>query len=194
MTLNVKPRYRNQVAYLFPGQGAQAVGMGRELYERSPVARSVFEEVDSALGRPLTRVLFEGPEDELRQTVNAQPAIMAVSLACALAIGRLVLGRVAGRWRGLVGRGLLGGLVGVGLGELRRRGRLSERRRPREREHDDQGDADGGSGHGRPLARFRGSGRRLLPGKQSPKWVTVGRRSGTQPFTPPAVSPPTRWR
>lgn len=86
MTLNVKPRYRNQVAYLFPGQGAQAVGMGRELYERSPVARSVFEEVDSALGRPLTRVLFEGPEDELRQTVNAQPAIMAVSLACALAI------------------------------------------------------------------------------------------------------------
>ena len=60
--------------------------MGRELYERSPTARSVFEEVDSALGRPLTRILFEGPEDELRQTVNAQPAIMAVSLACALAI------------------------------------------------------------------------------------------------------------
>ena len=86
MTLNVKPRSRNQVAYLFPGQGAQAIGMGRELYERSPVAKTVFEQVDSALGRPLTEVLFEGPEDELRQTVNAQPAIMAVSLACALAI------------------------------------------------------------------------------------------------------------
>ncbi|MCH8205566.1 MAG: ACP S-malonyltransferase [Chloroflexi bacterium] len=88
MTLSVKPRSRNrnQVAYLFPGQGAQVVGMGRELYERSPTARSVFDEVDAALGRPLTRLLFEGPEDELRQTVNAQPAIMAVSLACALAI------------------------------------------------------------------------------------------------------------
>ena len=86
MTLNVKPRSRNQVAYLFPGQGAQAVGMGRELYEQSPTARSVFDEVDSALGRSLTQVLFEGPEDELRQTVNAQPAIMAVSLACALVI------------------------------------------------------------------------------------------------------------
>ena len=86
MTLNVKPRFRNQVAYLFPGQGAQAVGMGRELYERSPAARSVFDQVDAALDRPLTRVLFEGPEKELRETVNAQPAIMAVSLACALSI------------------------------------------------------------------------------------------------------------
>lgn len=89
MTLSVKTgnkRSRHQVAYLFPGQGAQAVGMGRELYEHSPTARSVFDEVDSALGRSLTQVLFEGPEDELRQTANAQPAIMAVSLACALAI------------------------------------------------------------------------------------------------------------
>ena len=71
-----------RVAYLFPGQGAQAVGMGQELYDRSPEARSVFHEVDMALGRPLTTLLFSGPEEELRQTVNAQPAIMAVSLAC----------------------------------------------------------------------------------------------------------------
>ena len=71
-----------RVAYLFPGQGAQAVGMGQELYDRSPGARSVFHEVDMALGRPLTKLLFSGPEEELRQTVNAQPAIMAVSLAC----------------------------------------------------------------------------------------------------------------
>ena len=71
-----------RVAYLFPGQGAQAVGMGQELYDRSPGARSVFHEVDMALGRPLTTLLFSGPEEELRQTVNAQPAIMAVSLAC----------------------------------------------------------------------------------------------------------------
>lgn len=71
-----------KVAFLFPGQGAQAVGMGRELYDRSPAARSVFKQVDAALGRPLTQLMFNGPEEELRQTVNAQPAIMAVSLAC----------------------------------------------------------------------------------------------------------------
>ena len=71
-----------EVAYLFPGQGSQAVGMGRELYEESEAARSVFHEVDTALGRPLSELLFNGPEEELRQTVNAQPAIMSVSLAC----------------------------------------------------------------------------------------------------------------
>ena len=69
------------IAYLFPGQGAQSVGMGEELYNSSAAARSVFHEVDMALGKPLTKLLFAGPEEELRQTVNAQPAIMAVSLA-----------------------------------------------------------------------------------------------------------------
>ncbi|MCH8185781.1 MAG: ACP S-malonyltransferase, partial [Chloroflexi bacterium] len=59
------------VAYLFPGQGAQAVGMGRELYNESPAARAIFDEVDEALGRSLTDTLFNGPEDDLRQTVNA---------------------------------------------------------------------------------------------------------------------------
>ena len=70
------------VAFLFPGQGAQAAGMGRQVYEASPAARSVFHEVDRALGRPLSELLLNGPEDEVRETVNAQPAIMAVSLAC----------------------------------------------------------------------------------------------------------------
>ena len=76
----------SKVAYLFPGQGAQSVGMGRQLYEGSPTARDVFHQVDEALGRPLSRLLFFGPENELRRTVNAQPAIMAVSLACMKAI------------------------------------------------------------------------------------------------------------
>ena len=71
-----------KVGYLFPGQGAQAVGMGHVLYENSPAARSVFDQVDAALGRPLSEILFHGPEEELRQTINAQPGIMAVSLAC----------------------------------------------------------------------------------------------------------------
>ena len=68
-------------AYIFPGQGSQEIGMGKELYTHSPAARRIFDEIDTALARPLTKLLFEGPDEELRQTINAQPAIMAVSLA-----------------------------------------------------------------------------------------------------------------
>src|SRR5215471_5769523 len=66
---------------LFPGQGSQAVGMGRDLAERFPVAADTFAEADAALGFPISRLCFEGPEDELRLTENTQPAIMAVSVA-----------------------------------------------------------------------------------------------------------------
>ena len=68
-------------AWLFPGQGAQQVGMGRDLYEQWPQAAAVFDEADAALGRDLSRIIFEGPEEELRQTVNTQPAILVASLA-----------------------------------------------------------------------------------------------------------------
>lgn len=68
-------------AFVFPGQGSQAVGMGRELAGAFRVAKDVFEEVDEALGQNLSRLMFEGPEDELTLTANAQPALMAVSLA-----------------------------------------------------------------------------------------------------------------
>ncbi|CUS44301.1 MAG: ACP S-malonyltransferase [Pseudomonadota bacterium] len=68
-------------AFIFPGQGSQAVGMGRVLAEASPIARAVFEEVDEALGQHLFRLMSEGPEDELQLTENAQPAIMANAVA-----------------------------------------------------------------------------------------------------------------
>jgi len=68
-------------AFVFPGQGSQAVGMGRELAEQFADARAVFQEVDEALGQNLSSLIFEGPESELTLTENAQPALMAVSLA-----------------------------------------------------------------------------------------------------------------
>ena len=68
-------------AFIFPGQGSQAVGMGKALAEAYPVAARVFAEVDDALGQPLSRLMFEGPEAELTLTANAQPALMAASLA-----------------------------------------------------------------------------------------------------------------
>lgn len=71
-----------KVAYVFPGQGCQWVGMGRDLYNSFDSAKAVFKQADEALGLPLSRLCFDGPEDELRQTINVQPAIVAVSLAC----------------------------------------------------------------------------------------------------------------
>jgi len=68
-------------AFIFPGQGSQAVGMGKALAEASPVAREVFEEVDAALGQHLFKLMCEGPEAELQLTANAQPAIMANAIA-----------------------------------------------------------------------------------------------------------------
>jgi len=68
-------------AFTFPGQGSQAVGMGKDLAAAYPEARAVFQEVDEALGQRLSAIMFEGPDDILRLTENAQPALMAVSMA-----------------------------------------------------------------------------------------------------------------
>src|SRR5206468_9046237 len=75
-------------AFIFPGQGSQAVGMGAELAEASRAARDVFQEVDEALGQNLFRLMGEGPDEQLRLTENAQPAIMANSLAVFRALTR----------------------------------------------------------------------------------------------------------
>lgn len=67
--------------FIFPGQGSQAVGMGKNLYDNFTVAKDVFDEVDDALSENLSKLIFEGPEEELTQTQNTQPALMAVSMA-----------------------------------------------------------------------------------------------------------------
>lgn len=125
---------RNGIAFIFPGQGTQYVGMGRDLYESSPAARAVFEQADSTLGFPVSQLCFEGPEDELRDTINAQPAILTVSIACleALrerwrAIDRLVTplfvaGHSLGEYTALVAAGVLEFTDALWL--VRERGRL----------------------------------------------------------------------
>jgi len=70
-----------KIAFVFPGQGAQAVGMGKDAYESSEAARSIYDQADEALGFPISKLSFEGPEDELRQTANTQPALLATSIA-----------------------------------------------------------------------------------------------------------------
>lgn len=74
------------VAFTFPGQGSQSVGMGKALAETFPESRAVFEEVDEALGEKLSHVMWEGPEETLTLTANAQPALMAVSIAALRAL------------------------------------------------------------------------------------------------------------
>jgi len=75
-----------KTAFVFPGQGSQQVGMGQDLYDTFTAARAVFDQADTVLNFPLSRLCFEGPEDELRQTINAQPALVTASFACLEAV------------------------------------------------------------------------------------------------------------
>ncbi|MFH1031984.1 MAG: ACP S-malonyltransferase [Chloroflexota bacterium] len=71
-----------KTAYIFPGQGSQTVGMGRDLFDNFEQARTIFKQADESVSFPLSKLCFEGPEEELRQTINAQPALLTVSIAC----------------------------------------------------------------------------------------------------------------
>ena len=122
-------------AFVFPGQGSQAVGIGRALYDAVPAARLVFEEVDDALGMPLSRLIFDGSEETLRLTENAQPALLATSLAALRALEvrsgqvltelcRVVAGHSLGEYSALAAAGSL--TCGDAARLLRVRGRAMQ--------------------------------------------------------------------
>ncbi|MGE0134205.1 MAG: ACP S-malonyltransferase [Dehalococcoidia bacterium] len=121
------------VAWLFPGQGAQAVGMGRDLYEEIPAARAVFDAADEALAFPLSKLCFEGPEDELTRTINTQPALVAHAIAALVAAAECgtlpngpayLAGHSLGEYAALIAAGAVSFEDGIRL--VRERGRLMQ--------------------------------------------------------------------
>ncbi|MEA2925162.1 MAG: [acyl-carrier-protein] S-malonyltransferase [Alphaproteobacteria bacterium] len=127
------------LAFIFPGQGSQTVGMGRGLADAFPAARVVFEEVDEALGEALTKVIWEGPAETLMLTENAQPGLMAVSLAAMRVLeteagvdlardARFVAGHSLGEYSALAAAGALG--IGDTARLLRIRGRAMQKAVP----------------------------------------------------------------
>lgn len=130
--------HRRSIAFVFPGQGSQYVGMGADLVRRSPVAAAVYERADAALGSPLSTMILEGPAEELDLTINAQPAILATSIAYLEAmrdeareagieiVPRAVAGHSAGQYAAAVAANAIDFDDAVRL--VRERGRIMQER------------------------------------------------------------------
>ncbi|MNO38087.1 Malonyl CoA-acyl carrier protein transacylase [compost metagenome] len=120
----------SKIAFVFPGQGAQAVGMGKDVYDALPNSRVVFEKGDEVLGFPLSKLIFEGPDSELKQTVNTQPALLTASVAYLEALREqglkpdYVAGHSLGEYSALVAADVLSYEDAVKL--VRLRGRFME--------------------------------------------------------------------
>jgi [acyl-carrier-protein] S-malonyltransferase len=132
--MDLKNRVASRVALVFPGQGSQYVGMGQEIHDASPAARAVYDQAEAALGLDIRRICFEGPADELNDTINAQPALLTTSIASLEALrerlaaigvelnARFAAGHSLGQYSALVAAGVLD--LGQGVRLVRERGRL----------------------------------------------------------------------
>ncbi|MDG0871206.1 ACP S-malonyltransferase [Paenibacillus thiaminolyticus] len=123
-----------KLAFVFPGQGSQEVGMGKDVYDAVPAAREAFESADRVLGFPLTEMIFEGPESDLKQTSNTQPALLATSWALYQALERhgirpdYVAGHSLGEYGALVAAGVLRFEDAIAI--VRQRGQFMEQAVP----------------------------------------------------------------
>ena len=189
---------RQTIAFMFPGQGSQKVGMGKVWADASPAAHATFEEADDALGFPLSRLCFEGPEEELNLTANTQPALVATSIAVHRALLALapglqpvaMAGHSLGEYSALVAAGALDFADALRL--VRRRGELMQEAVPVGVGAMAADAADAGQGEVCAVANYNGPAQTVLAGHKGAidRAVALAKERGARKATLLAVSAP----